>query len=250
MLDVRTKGALTFLFCVCAFTLSTPIQAGLILVVVSLPFLTPSFRFVSDRAARAYRKFFAYALTLTALLLLLNGALIQNGSTVQLPFGLRLYESGLLFGLRIAARLLLLSFALLIFFFSTKIRSIAAELQRLGLPSQMILPSLLALHFVDQLPIRIERIFAAQEARGAPVQAHVFKRVMSLFTILTPLVLASLSESIERGTALELRGFRDSSHFPFQTSEQVTTSPAVSMIFLSIAFILVVWRISQWLFGL
>ncbi len=249
MLDVRTKASLVVLFCVCGFTLPTPIQAGLILVVVFLPFLTSSFRFVSGRAATAYRKYFAYAFTLTTVLILLNGMLIQNGSIVQLPFGLHLYESGLLFGLRIAVRLLLLSLALLIFFLSTNIRSIAVELQRLGLPSQVILPSLLAFQFVDQLPIRIERIFAAQEARGAPVRSHMLKRIRSLFTILSPLVLESISESIERGTALELRGFRGTSHIAFQPSEERVTHPAVSIILLSVSLILVLWRIFQWLLG-
>jgi energy-coupling factor transport system permease protein len=247
MLDIRAKASVVLLFCVAAFALPAHLQLAMLPLTVTLPFFSKSFAFNSLRARKAYKRFLAYAIALGTLLVLVNGILIHDGTPLTVFFGIPLFQSGLAFGIRVAARLLLLSFSLLIFFLSTKIRSIADELLKLRIPLEVILPVLLALHFLNRLPVRIEQIFAAQEARGAPVRAHFIKRLRVFFSILTPLILSSISESIERGVALELRGFSSTTRLLSPEQAQTTRRNAATLFFLFLSISLLIWRMLQWL---
>jgi energy-coupling factor transporter transmembrane protein EcfT len=122
--------------------------------------------------------------------------------------GLPLYAEGLEFGLTVGTRVMLLSLSILLFFTSTSLKELSFLLLNAGIPTSIVTIILLSSHLVEQLPSRISQIFSAQEARGAPVKSHIVARARSFFSVLSPLVLSSLAESIERGTALELRGFR------------------------------------------
>lgn len=247
MRDVRAKAALTLFLCVCAFVVPLWYQLVLLLPVVLAPFLVSPFSFNSPRARQAYMKFLLYATVLFFLLVLLNGLLLRDASPQTTLLGIPFFESGLLFGLRVAVRLLLLSFSLLVFFLSTRIRTVTDELLSVGIPSHIVLPVLLALYFLDQLPIRIGRIFAAQEARGAPVREHALKRFRAFFSILTPLVLSSVAESVERGVALELRGFGSAAQFtPSQRATRRHPS-RLALMFLLLTIAVLVWRIAEWL---
>ena len=206
-LDISSKLALVLFIWVCAFTLDWYVNVPLLVLAIGIRYLVPAFRPQSPRAARAFNKFLLYGVAILILLTGLN-ALLMPGGDVFIPFaGMKFYDEGLMFGFRTAARLLLLSVAILIFFISTPLTDFIRFLQRKGLPSQLVLILLLTLHFLDQLPGRINRVFVAQEARGAPVRAGILSRAKSLTSILSPLVLSSIVESIERGTALEVRGF-------------------------------------------
>jgi energy-coupling factor transport system permease protein len=157
----------------------------------------------------AFNRFILYAIVVSFLVIFLNGLLIRGGNVLSIS-GISLHYDGVLFGLRTASRLLLLSFSILLFFISTPLQQFIRYLQQKGLPSYLALVLLLTLHFIDQLPSRIHQIFLAQQARGAPVDSGMIARTRALLSILSPLVLSSIVESIERGTALELRGFLNS----------------------------------------
>jgi energy-coupling factor transport system permease protein len=206
-LDISSKLALVLLLWVCAFTLEWFVSVPLLVVAAAARYLVPAFRPQSHRANRAFNKFLLYSVAILVLLTALNALLMPGGDILFTLAGLKFRHDGLMFGIRTAARLLLLSVSILIFFISTPLPDFIRFLQQKGLPSQLVLILLLTLHFLDQLPERINRVFVAQEARGAPVRAGVFSRAKSLVSILSPLVLSSIVESIDRGTALEVRGF-------------------------------------------
>ena len=107
---------------------------------------------------------------------------------------------------------------------------------------------LLTLYFIDRLPDRIDQIFTAQEARGAPVRASVPARLRSFFMILSPLVLSSIVESIDRGMALELRGFQGDVRISFgPDSNAIHRASAISVVFLVLSCIAFIWIVYQWL---
>lgn len=247
--NLSRKLALVLFLCVCAFTIPWLMQAGLCLLLVVSRFAFPFLRPGSDRSARAFSRFILYSLAVTVLVVTLNGILIRTGSISTSVFGVSLYTDGLTFGAKTVSRLLLLSFSILLFFISTPLPDFIDYLQEKGLPPQIVLVLLLTLHFIDQLPLRIHQIFLAQQARGAPVDAGMFSRTKALFSILSPLVLSSIVESIERGTALELRGFLQRPR-PSQASTHGSAGedfPTIVILFL--AFILLAYSIAQWLIG-
>jgi energy-coupling factor transport system permease protein len=246
-LDLPSKLALVFLLWVCAFTLSWTFQVGLCLLLVIARFTIPAFRPLSPRSATAFSKFIVYSISVACLVVCLNALFIKSGGTIATVLGFSFYEDGLLFGLKTASRLILLSFSVLMFFISTPLPVLIGYLQEKGLPPSLVLVLLLTLHFLDQLPRRIHQIFLAQQARGAPVDAGVISRTKALLSILSPLVLSSIVESIERGTALELRGFLSrpaTDRIPEQVGKQANLL-GICFYFLTLAIVL--YSIYRWL---
>jgi energy-coupling factor transport system permease protein len=233
----------------CAFTLPWPIQAGLCISLIVGRFVLPEFQPQSDRAAKAFSRFILYSLAIMVLVLALNSVLLKEGNIYGRVFSIPLYDDGLLFGAKTVSRLLLLSFSILLFFISTPLPVFIQYLQRRGLPPHLVMVLLLTLHFLDQLPDRIHQIFLAQQARGAPVDSGIISRTRSLFSILSPLVLSSIVESIERGTALELRGFLNRRQSIEEQAVEPDKTRGATLLFLALAFILIAYSIVQWLIG-
>jgi energy-coupling factor transport system permease protein len=173
--------------------------------------------------------------------------LIKEGAVSATAFGISLHEEGLVFGARTASRLLLLSFSILLFFISTPLPELIQYLQEKGLHPSLALVLLLTLHFLDQLPARIHQIFLAQQARGAPVDSGLFSRTKALFSILSPLVLSSIVESIERGTALELRGFLQRPALAPTIDRPKRHADWLTILLILFAVTMVAYRIVQWL---
>jgi energy-coupling factor transport system permease protein len=222
------------------------IHAGICIALVIARFAIPAFHPLSQRSSSAFSKFIPYSIAVALFVVGLNSLFIKGG-TVRSVLGISFYEDGLLFGLRTASRLILLSLSVLLFFISTPLTVIISYLQSKGLPPSIVLLLLLTLHFLDQLPMRIHQIFLAQQARGAPVDAGVLSRTKALLSILSPLVLSSIVESIERGTALELRGFLNR-----PPSEQATdkVDPRVNLLtalFYLISLAIIAYAVYRWL---
>lgn len=245
--SLSRKLALVLLLWVCAFTLPWTIQASLCVVLIIARYAVLPLRPITPRSAKAFSRFILYSIAVATFIILLNGLLIKEGAVAAKVFGIPLHKEGLLFGARTASRLLLLSFSILLFFVSTSLPDLIEHLQTKGLPPYLALVLLLTLHFLDQLPARIRQIFLAQQARGAPVDSGLLSRTKALFSILSPLVLSSIVESIERGTALELRGFlqRPQVARVIKRSESETDWLTISLILLALAVL--IYRIVQWL---
>jgi energy-coupling factor transport system permease protein len=246
-LDLPSKLALVFLLWVCAFTLPWELQIGLCMVLVIARFVIPAFRPLSQRSAAAFSKFIIYSIAVAVFIVFLNALFIRNGSVVATLLGFSFYEDGLLFGLRTASRLILLSFSVLMFFISTPLTVFIDYLQSKGLPPYLVLMLLLTLHFLDHLPSRIHQIFLAQQARGAPVDAGVVSRTKALLSILSPLVLSSIVESIERGTALELRGFLSRPVASRKPEHADTRMNLLAMCFYFMSLVIIAYSIYLWL---
>lgn len=248
-IDLSAKLALVVLLWVCAFTLPWEYQASLCLLVIAGRFTFPSFKPQSERSSTAFSKFLLYSVAVAFFVILLNSMFIRGNSTYGSILGLNLYSEGLSFGLKTSARLLLLTYSILVFFISTPLKELIRFLQEKGLSPSFTLILLLTLHFLDHLPVRIHQIFLAQQARGAPVDAGIISRSRALLSLLSPLVLSSIVESIDRGTALELRGFLNRP----DKVDRVTSSHEGWNLFtalcLLIASIILLATIARWLLG-
>ena len=207
MLDSRAKLSLTLFFSAVALCLPPLVRLAGIALTVLFVIFSASFKPYSAGARDFFRRFLLYSALLSAVVLLVNGILVHEGGRVISIAGISLFSGGLLVGTDLASRLLLLSFAVLLYFVSTSIREIAAFLERSPLPSHVASVVLLSLYFVQQIPRRIATIHAAQESRGAELRGSVKGRAKSFISVLGPLVVSSLVESVERGNTLELRGF-------------------------------------------
>jgi len=245
--SLSRKLAFVLLLWVCAFTLPWIIQASLCVILIIGRYAVPPLRPVAARSAKAFSRFILYSIAVATFVVLLNALLIKEGAVSATVFGVQLHEEGLVFGARTASRLLLLSFSILLFFISTPLPELIQYLQEKGLHPSFALVLLLTLHFLDQLPARIHQIFLAQQARGAPVDSGLFSRTKALFSILSPLVLSSIVESIERGTALELRGFLDRPEVAPAIDRRESHADWLTFLLILIAIAMLAYRIVQWL---
>lgn len=247
-IDISAKLSFVLFIWLCGFLLNWTINIWILPFLLIARYTLSAFSPVSERSRKAFNKFLLYGFTLALLLLLINGLLLRGGDLILRIAGFHLYEEGILFGASTATRLLVLSISLLLFFLSTPLNEFVGYLQKTGLPPQLVLILLLTLHFIDQLPLRIQRIYRAQEARGAPVRARLWSRVKAFFSILSPLILSSIVESIDRGLALELRGFRHD--IPFSSAQMEQPNQRASMlaiVLFAFSLLLLFYAVVQWL---
>lgn len=245
--DIPSKLSATLFFIICALTLSWQLNAALFVVLTIIG--TLSQRSPQRRTLQVgHHTFQRFLLTIVAFVLLitiLNALLLREGKELQTSIGLTFYSGGLEFGLRTSFRLAVISAALVLFFSYTPLRDFIVYLQQTSVPSALVVILFLSLHFIGQLPERIAQIFTAQEARGAPVRGNLFARTKAFASILSPLVLSSIIETLDRGAALEVRGFRGHLSSHQQPSSPTAASRIVTMIFLLASFALVVWSFIQ-----
>jgi len=242
---IPDKLSFVLLVWICAFLLPWQWNSAVIGFVIILQVLAPSFRPISKSSRRYFSRFVAYALVLTLVLALVNGLLIREGSVRFSILFLNFFDAGIIYGLEVSVRIVLLSLSILLFFGSTRIQDFARYLQSVGMPNSFVSILLLTLHFLEQLPHRIAQIFTAQEARGAPVRAGILSRGRALLLVLPPLILSSIVESLERGAALELRGY----HFykPVTIDGKDTRFSLWRYVFMTLAITVIIRSVYLWL---
>ena len=206
-LAMPDKLAFILLAWTCAFLLPWQFNVPPIAIIVLLACTSSPFKPVTPAARRYLVRFAIYSILFVCVFLAVNGLLLRQGPIMLKLFALEFYESGFEYGLTVSMRLILLSLSVLVFFASTRFQDFTHYLQSLGMPRSLLSILLLTMFFLEQLPHRISQIFTAQEARGAPVRAGIVARSRGFFLILSPLVFSSIVESVERGLALELRGY-------------------------------------------
>ena len=244
-MGVREKLALTLFLIVAAVTLPWTASAALVVGTVAAQSFVPGLR---PLAARRFWKGFLVLVLLVSVMTLLNGILIRTGEPLAVIGPFAIFSGGVQFGLATGLRLLLIAAAVSVLFGSTRIAQLADSLNTMGLPSPLATTMLLAVHFLDRLPERISQIFIAQESRGAPVRGHVFARAGSFLLLLRPLVLSSIVESVERGTALELRGFHSGIDLRPAPSGLVRTRPSTTtIVFLVLSLLAALYPLLAWL---
>jgi energy-coupling factor transporter transmembrane protein EcfT len=243
--DISSKLSATLFLILCAISLPWQLNAALFVFLAAVGVLSrPSPHRKTVRTnPRTFQRFLLTMIAFVLLITILNGLFLRGGKEFSTPLGLTFYEDGLTFGLTTSFRLAVISAALVLFFTFTPLREFVAYLQQKSVPSALVVILFLSLHFVGQLPERIAQIFTAQEARGAPVRGNLIARTKAFASILSPLVLSSIIETLDRGAALEARGFsgRLASHQP-------PSSPPVIMRVITILFLLASLTLIVWTF--
>jgi energy-coupling factor transport system permease protein len=204
---IPDKLSFVLLAWTCAFVLPWQFNIPCIALIVVIAYSSPPFKPVTPAAQKYFVRFGTYSALFVAVLVIANGFLLREGPVTFKLFVLDFYKAGLVYGLTVSTRLIMLSISVLVLFTSVRIQDFACYLQTQGMPRSLLSIILLTLFFLEQLPHRISQVFTAQEARGAPVRAGIVARGRGFFLILSPLVLSSIVESVERGLALELRGY-------------------------------------------
>ncbi|HEY6951933.1 MAG TPA: energy-coupling factor transporter transmembrane component T [Bacteroidota bacterium] len=229
-----------------AFLLHWQCNIVFILTLVALEFFVEPFEPVSPVSRTYFKRFLGYSAVFLVVLVVANGLLVRQGPVRMSILRFSVYDKGLEYGLTVSARLVLLSLSVLLFFVSTRFQDFAAYLHTLGMPNAIVSIILLSLFFLEQLPHRISQIYTAQEARGAPVRAGILARGRAFFLILSPLVFSSIVESVERGIALDLRGYH-LHRFKNVSHEPRNRILAWSSFFLLLALTVVAYSLLAWL---
>ena len=147
-------------------------------------------------------------LPLFIVLILIQGFFYPNNSTQIFSIGNYMFAwEGVVFGLLVTARIMLVLMASLLFLFSTSISTISRALFLSGLPSALsyllISPIFLLPGFVD----RIHNIRESQQSRGLEVEGNILVRIRAIFPLVAPLILGSIMETENMALALETRAF-------------------------------------------
>jgi len=230
----------------CAFLLQPQFNIPVIVLIIVSAFTLRPFKPVSATSRKYFVRFIWYSVLFAFVLVVVNGLLLREGPIRFSLLFLRFYDTGLQYGFAVSVRLVLLSLSVLLFFVSMHVQDLAKYLESIGLPNSIITIILLTLFFLEQLPRHIAQVFTAQEARGAPVRAGIVPRVRTFFLVLSPLVLSSIVESVERGAALELRGY----YAVLRTSEKDrpdTTLHPWRYVFLLLSAFIIIHSIALWL---
>ena len=237
------KLSTSLLFSVLAFLSPWQVSLSFIPFIVVLEMSAAPFRPISAAAHKSFRRLIYYLTFLGFFIVCINGIFIKGHEELTQIWGLSFYREGIEFGLRVSARLILLATSILLFFVSTPIKAFVDILAQVGLPTSLVVIILLSIYYLEQLPGRIAQIFLAQEARGAPVRANLFLRTKSFLSILSPLALSSLVESVERGVALELRGFQEDKRIsPPRNSADFRTAILILLATLILILGFVIWK--------
>jgi energy-coupling factor transport system permease protein len=195
-----------------------------------------------------FKRFLRYVLPVVILVLVLN-VLIYPESEKWIPFfGLTVNETGFYFGVTVSLRLSVMSLSLLLFFSTTQPHLLATALLTKGASPRIVFVFLHSLQLVTTLRRKIEKIFIAQASRGLDVKGNLLKRVRAFFPMLLPLIYSYLSESLERGLALDLRGLgiRGPKSYLVELKES-GAERAANVFLIAGTSIVIIWKLLRWL---
>jgi energy-coupling factor transport system permease protein len=236
-----TKLYFTVSVVVLSFLLNTAAQLFLALLLFVFSVLT-------QQRWSIFKRFFRYVLPVVVLVLVLN-VLIYPESQERITFlGLALKEAGLRFGLTVSLRLSVMSLSLLLFFVTTQPHLLATALLMKGASPRIVYVFLHSLQLIKTLRRKIEKIYIAQASRGLDVTGSPWKRTRAFFPMLLPLIFSYLSESLERGLALELRGLgiRGPKSYIVELKESRVERAANILLLLGTS-IIILWKLARWL---
>jgi energy-coupling factor transport system permease protein len=195
-----------------------------------------------------FKRFLRYVLPVVILVLMLNVFIYPESEKWISLIGVRVNEAGFYFGVTVSLRLLVMSLSLLLFFSTTPPHLLATALLMKGASPRIVFIFLHSLQLVTTLRRRIEKIFIAQESRALDVKGSPLKRVRAFFPMLLPLIYSYLSESLERGLALELRGLGTLGPKSYLVElKESRAERAANVCLLLATSIVIIWRLSRWL---
>lgn len=238
--DVRVATALVLI--VAAFTLSSMMQAILLAVAWVLPYVAPStFLPATPQRRAAWSRFQPFAVLFVFLSIVIQGT-FGEGPRLEVPYA-PLSVEGIETGLQISLRAILILTGIFIVLMPLQPLELAHGLTRLRLPVGIPVAVLLSLQLVEDLPETIKSIRRAQHSRGLRIDGTIVGRLRALRYLVTPVVMRSLEGSLERATALQLRGLLQPIPLPQAPARHGTIGALLTLL----ATLLLILRISQWI---
>jgi energy-coupling factor transport system permease protein len=156
-------------------------------------------------------------LLMSVIFILITVITMPNGETLAyiIPQGVPIIggsvpitTGGLMIGVVLTLRFMILIFAFQLFLISTQPRDIVHAMERIHLPIDYILMFIIALRFIPTLQIEGQRIHEAQLARGFNPGAGFLGKIRSVAPIVIPLVSNALLRSNVLGLTIDMRGDR------------------------------------------
>jgi energy-coupling factor transport system permease protein len=158
-----------------------------------------------------------------------------------------LWREGVLFGLLICLRVLVIVCVILLTIFSTHPKKMTIALMEKGMSPKLAYVFMASLQFLPDMQRRAQAILEAQQARGLNVKANLWRRFRALIAMMVPLLAGALISAETRSLALEARGFsRKGTHthlldVPDSRTDRVLRWGTVAAVLVAAA-----WRIASW----
>lgn len=163
-----------------------------------------------------------FLLLLSFFLVILTSLTVQEGDLLLtiLPsaepggqgYGITL--GGLLFGVILSLRFVVMITAFQLFVVTTKPSDLVTGLLAFRLPVDYVLMLLIALRFIPSLQLEAKRIHEAQLCRGYNPGTGISGKIRSMKPIMIPLVANSLAKTQVLGLTLDMRGYRARKNLP------------------------------------
>jgi len=156
-------------------------------------------------------------LVMSVIFILITIITMPNGETLAyvIPQGvpvigglIPITTGGLMIGIVLTLRFMILIFAFQLFLISTQPRDIVHAMEKIRLPIDYILMFIIALRFIPTLQIEGQRIHEAQLARGFNPGTGFLGKIRSVAPIVIPLVSNALIRSNVLGLTIDMRGYR------------------------------------------
>ena len=154
---------------------------------------------------------------MSAIFILITIITMPNGTVIGylIPQGvpvigglIPITDGGLMIGLVLTLRFMILIFAFQLFLISTQPRDLVHAMEKVRLPIDYILMFIIALRFIPTLQIEGQRIHEAQLARGFNPGTGFVGKIRSVAPIAIPLVSNALLRSNVLGLTIDMRGYR------------------------------------------
>lgn len=238
--DVRLGTALFLMVAAVAFP--PMLQAVLLAVAWLLPHVAPSsFLPATPQRRAAWARFQPFAVLFVFLSILIQGSFGEGPRLNVAIFSLSV--EGIDTGLQISLRAVAILTGILVMLMPLQPLELAQWLTRLRLPVGIPVAILLALQLVEDLPETIQGIRRAQRSRGRRIDGHFLRRLRALRYLVNPVVMKALEGSLERATALQLRGLLQ----PVPAPPAPGSHGTVGSVLVVLAILLLILRVLQWI---
>lgn len=229
---------LTLSIVLAAFAFRLEWQMPVLLLLVAATLLSPNRK-------RIYRGFLKFVLPLILIGFFING-IFFTGNVVFSLGPLKFKDAGLLFASRVAVRLILIVISIGYFFSEVKTETISEYLATRGAERRFVYIYLLSVAMVHLMHDKLQKIYIAQSARGLDTNKNFVARVRYLLPLLVPLSYSYISESLDRGMALQ------AAHFAGRSTREGKVTPLLEIevnrggLLLGRAILLVTVAIGTW----
>lgn len=141
-------------------------------------------------------------------LLIIQGIFYAENETPLFGIGpVTVWEEGILYGVQVYLRVLVVVCAVLLVVLSTPPKRMMVALTDKGLSPKLAYVFMASLQFLPDMRRRARAILEAQQARGLDLEASLPRRFRALLVTLVPLLGGALISAETRSLALEARGF-------------------------------------------